>query len=107
MIWKLEKYIKIQLRFDILNINPVILNIKKKGDFEMSKIHTNVVIGRRYRHVSGRTVRVCAVPTLEGTNEEYVVYQESNKDHTVLTQPKSSFLALIDSPIQPQEFVPV
>jgi len=97
-----------QLHFDIPNVNPVISSIKKKkGDFEMSKIHTNVVIGRRYRHVSGKIVRVCAVPLMNGTNEEYVVYQDNDKNHTFRTQSKSSFLATIDSPIQAQEFVPV
>lgn len=73
----------------------------------MSKTHDTVVIGRRYRHVSGKVVRVCAVPLLVGNNEEYVVYQEESKAHTVFTQPLLSFLAPIDSPIQPQEFVPV
>lgn len=59
----------------------------------MSKTHDTIVIGRRYRHVSGKVVRVCAVPLLVGNNEEYVVYQEESKAHTVFTQPLLSFLA--------------
>lgn len=73
----------------------------------MLKIHTKVVIGRRYRHVSGRTVRVRALPLLDGTDEEYVVYEECDPNHTIRTQPMSSFLAPTDSPVQAQEFVPV
>ncbi len=73
----------------------------------MSKTCDTIVIGRCYRHVSGKVVRVCAAPLLVGTNEEYVVYQEENKAHTVFTQPKASFLAPIDSPVQSQEFIPI
>ena len=73
----------------------------------MPKIYTDAVIGRRYRHVSGKVVRVRAVPLLAGTDEEYVVYQENDRNHTVRTQSRASFFAQVDSPIQAQEFVPV
>lgn len=53
-------------------------------------------VGDRYRHYKGHTYELLALGRYEPTQEEVVIYQDLERDHSVWVRPRSVFLEIVD-----------